>query len=71
MTRASLRLAPDPFVAEFTPAGALRQKVGESGRVHIDRPLPFIVLHRSDDPEHSVARRVASNSRPIWCGAGG
>lgn len=62
MSRPSLRLAPDPFVAEFTPAGALRQKVGESGRVHIDRPLHFLVLHRSDDPEHSVARRVASNS---------
>ncbi|MEO5611286.1 MAG: flavohemoglobin expression-modulating QEGLA motif protein [Sphingomicrobium sp.] len=62
MSRPSLRLAPDPFVAEFTPAGALRQKVGASGRVHIDRPLHFLVLHRSDDPEHSVARRVASNS---------
>jgi uncharacterized protein (TIGR02421 family) len=62
MRRPSLRLAPDPFVAEFTPAGALRQKIGRSGRVHIDRPLHFLVLHRSDDPAHSVARRVASNS---------
>ena len=62
MSRPSLRLAPDPFEAEFTPAGGLRQKVGASGRVHIDRPLHFLVLHRSDDPEHSVARRVASNS---------
>lgn len=62
MRRPSLQLAPDPFVAEFTPAGALRQKVGRSGRVHIDRPLHFLVLHRSADPEHSVARRVALNS---------
>ena len=62
MNQASLRLAPDPFVAEFTPTGALRQRVGASGRVHIDRPLHFLVLHRSDDPAHSVARRVASNS---------
>ena len=62
MSRPSLRLAPDPFEAEFTPAGGLRQKVGASGRVHIDRPLHFLVLHRSDDPAHSVARRVASNS---------
>ncbi|MEO7365219.1 MAG: flavohemoglobin expression-modulating QEGLA motif protein [Sphingomicrobium sp.] len=62
MSQASLRLAPDPFVAEFTAAGALRQKVGDSGRVHIDRPLHFLVLHRSADPEDSVARRVASNS---------
>ncbi|WP_310466953.1 flavohemoglobin expression-modulating QEGLA motif protein [Sphingomonas sp.] len=62
MSRPSLRLAPDPFVAEFTPAGALRQKVGDSGRVHIDRPLHFLVLHRSATPEQSVARRVASNS---------
>lgn len=62
MSQAPLRLAPDPFVAEFTPAGALRQKVGRGGRVHIDRPLHFLVLHRSDDPAHSVARRVATNS---------
>ncbi len=62
MSRPSLRLAPDPFVAEFTAAGALRQKVGRSGRVHIDRPLHFLILHRTDDPEHSVARRVATNS---------
>lgn len=62
MNRPSLRLAPDPFVAEFTPGGALRQKVGTSGRVHIDRPLHFLVLHRSADPSSSVARRVATNS---------
>ena len=62
MTRPSLRLAPEPFEAEFTASGALRQKVGRRGRVHIDRPLHFIVLHRSDDPAYSIARRVASNS---------
>ena len=62
MRRTSLRLAPDPFIAEFTATGALRQKVGRTGRVHIDRPLHFLLLHRSDEPERSVARRVASNS---------
>ena len=68
MTRPALKLAPEPFVPEFTPAGSLRQKVGQRGRVHIDRPLHFLVLHRSDDPRHSVARRVATNSPAylIW-----
>ncbi|MEO6535315.1 MAG: tyrosine/phenylalanine carboxypeptidase domain-containing protein [Sphingomicrobium sp.] len=49
-------------MAEFTPTGSLRQKVGAKGRVHIDRPLHFLVLHRSDEPALSVARRIATNS---------
>lgn len=38
---------------ETLPAGA---------RVYVDRPLPFLVAHRSDDTEHSLARRVAAIS---------
>lgn len=58
--------------AQFEPAfgkrGELRQPVGESGRVHLDRWLPFIVLNRSADPAGSIARRVAVNSPAylIW-----
>jgi uncharacterized protein (TIGR02421 family) len=45
--------------------GARRRKVGESGRLHLDRSLPFLVLHRrhlQDDSSGSLARRVALNS---------
>lgn len=57
-----LALAPAPFVPEFSETGALRQPVGETGRAHIDRPLFFLVLHRSADPETSIARHVAITS---------
>jgi uncharacterized protein (TIGR02421 family) len=55
-------------VLDFSESGALREAVGESGRVHLDRWLPFLVLHRSDHPEDSLARRVALNSPAylIW-----
>ena len=51
------------FAAAFGPTGALRQDFGAKGRVHIDRALPFIVLHR-DDPDEaaSLSRRVALTS---------
>ncbi len=63
-----LQLAPEPFVAEFSDNGALRQPVGAHGRVHIDRSIFFLMLHRSDDPERSVARHVAITSPAylIW-----
>jgi len=57
-----LALAPTPFLPEFSETGALRQAVGKSGRAHIDRPLSFLVLHRSADPASSIARHVAITS---------
>lgn len=45
--------------------GARRRKVGTSGRLHLDRSLPFLILHRArsdDDSSASIARRVALNS---------
>jgi uncharacterized protein (TIGR02421 family) len=62
MKRAAIQPAPGAFVPEFGPRGELRQTIGESGRAHLDRWLPFLVLHRTDDPESSLARRVAVNS---------
>ncbi|MDQ3079597.1 MAG: DUF1704 domain-containing protein [Pseudomonadota bacterium] len=44
---------------------ARRRKVGESGRLHLDRRLPFLVVHRLGAGEvagRSLARRVAVNS---------
>jgi uncharacterized protein (TIGR02421 family) len=66
--RPNLKPAPAPFAAEFGPNGALRQPVGEAGRAHLDRWLPFLLLHRSDDPDHSLARRIATDASAylIW-----
>ncbi len=68
MKPAGLHIVEAPFVPEFGKRGELRQPVGKSGRVHLDRWLPFIVLHRSPDPSSSIARRVAINSPAylIW-----
>ncbi len=57
------------FVPEFGPTGALRQGCGCEGRIHIDRPLPFLVLNRFD-PEQpdSLAKRIAvtSSAYAVW-----
>ena len=68
MNQAGPLTADAPFAPEFGKRGELRQVVGKSGRVHLDRWLPFIVLHRSRDPSTSIARRVAVNSPAylIW-----
>ncbi|HMI41494.1 MAG TPA: flavohemoglobin expression-modulating QEGLA motif protein [Sphingomicrobium sp.] len=66
--RPRLRIAPEPFAPEFSETGSLRQPVGRSARAHLDRPLFFLVLHRTADPHTSLARRVAVNSPAylIW-----
>ena len=59
--------APQPESAPLPDhLGARRRKVGTSGRLHLDRALPFLVLHRRSradgEPLASLARRVALNS---------
>lgn len=54
--------SPASFKPEFSPNGALRQPVGKEGRVHLDRWMPFIILHRGDQGESSMARRIAVES---------
>ena len=56
------------FAPEFGPNGSLRQPVGNRGRVHVDRWLPFIIFHRGDDERKSLARRIAieSPSYFVW-----
>jgi uncharacterized protein (TIGR02421 family) len=68
MSAARPHLADASFAPEFGKRGELRQPVGDSGRAHLDRWLPFLVLHRSPDPSASIARRVAVNSPAylIW-----
>ena len=68
MKSAHLKLADAPFAPEFGKRGELRQSVGESGRAHLDRWLPFLLLHRTPNPAGSITRRVAINSPAylIW-----
>ena len=68
MNAEELQAADAPFAPEFGKRGELRQAIGKRGRVHLDRWLPFIVLHRVSDPSASIARRVAVNSPAylIW-----
>ena len=59
---AQLHANPEPLP---DPRRAQRRKVGTSGRLHLDRSLPFLVLHRrhgAEDGAVSLARRVALNS---------
>ena len=53
---------------EYGQHGELRQAIGASGRVHLDRCLPYLVLHRSQTDGPSLARRIAVNSPAylIW-----
>ncbi|MBA3834545.1 MAG: flavohemoglobin expression-modulating QEGLA motif protein [Pseudomonadota bacterium] len=60
--RPNLRLAGEEGELRFGPRGEVRESFAESGRVHMDRWLPFVVLHRSQSPDDSIARRVALNS---------
>ena len=68
--RPHLKPAPAPFEPKFGKGGSLRQPVGQSGRAHVDRWLPFLILQRSNDPQSSLARRIAidSPSYLIWSG---
>ena len=50
------------FGAEFSDSGALRQAIGKSGRVHLDRWLPFLILRRTSSPRASLAHKVAVDS---------
>ena len=67
-SRVVLKAAPPPFEPKFGKGGALRQPVGRSGRAHVDRWLPFLILQRSGNPAQSLARRIAvdSPSYLIW-----
>ena len=64
--QAKLREAPPPFEPKFGESGALRETIGAQGRIHLDRWLPFLVLHRGASDPHSLARRIAVNS-PAYC----
>jgi uncharacterized protein (TIGR02421 family) len=61
-------LAPDAFDLDMAANGAVRQPVGENGRLHVDRSLHFLVLNRQVTPGISLARNVALHSSAylVW-----
>ena len=63
-------LTPASGVAaiEPGPGGAVRRPIGETGRLHVDRDLFFLVLNRSDRAGDSLARNVALHSSAylVW-----
>lgn len=63
MTTIPEALASDVASMEFSQSGALRSEFGAHGRVHVDRPLPFIVVHRFDpDIAASLALEISVTS---------
>jgi uncharacterized protein (TIGR02421 family) len=49
---------PEIALADGKP---YRKALERGGRAHVDRPLPFLILHRSEgDATHSLARHVAA-----------
>ena len=66
--RPELRIAEPSEELRFGPRGELRESFATSGRVHLDRWLPFLVLNCSENSTESLARRIAVNSPAylIW-----
>ena len=66
--RPRLRAAAGGDELAFGPRGELRETFATTGRIHIDRWLPVLVLNCSATPEDSLARQVAINSSAylIW-----
>lgn len=61
--------APVRTTGESLPGdGIYRRELGPGGRVHIDRPVPFLVVNRHPDLAFSLAHRVAaiSPANLVW-----
>jgi len=53
----------------FGEGGGLRQNLGNGGRIHVDRTLPFLIINRfEENQQSSLAYRVATTSPAyvIW-----
>ena len=73
MNIASPHPAQQPPAPDLGGDQAYRARLDGGGRVHVDRPLPFLVLCRHEDAPFSLARRVASISAAsvVWPASGG
>ncbi|MEO5628649.1 MAG: tyrosine/phenylalanine carboxypeptidase domain-containing protein, partial [Thermomonas sp.] len=65
--------AQQPPSPDLNGEHAYRRALPDGGRVHMDRPLPFLTLAQHPDAPFSLARRVASISAAsvVWPQAGG
>ncbi len=62
MTQRRANKSAPTIESDFGEDGALRQNIGETGRVHVDRWLPFLIVNRGGGDPDSLARRIAINS---------
>jgi uncharacterized protein (TIGR02421 family) len=66
MTVSSARKSPEAFdvledIKDCLAAGkAIRQDIGADGRLHVDRPLPFLCLHLTSGSKKLAARDIAA-----------
>ncbi|MBD9371814.1 hypothetical protein IB238_04055 [Rhizobium sp. ARZ01] len=52
---------PTDVVLDALATGKPIRQEFDGGRLHIDRPLPFLCLHIGDADEHPVARELAAS----------
>ena len=45
---------------------SVRRKLPFGGRLHIDRPLPFLVVHRGASPRRASAARGVATASPLY-----
>lgn len=45
---------------------SVRRKLPFGGRLHVDRPLPFLVIHRGDDSRRASAARAVTTASPVY-----
>ena len=50
----------DDVVSCLEAGKAIRRDVGKDGRLHIDRPLPFLCLHLTGGTKNLAARDIAA-----------
>ncbi len=52
--------------ADVAKGYAVRRKLPAGGRVHVDRPMPFMVIHRDAAPAQPSAARGVATSSPVY-----
>ena len=45
---------------------SVRRKLPFGGRLHVDRPLPFLVIHRGAGPRRASAARGVATASPLY-----
>lgn len=68
--RAVAELGERDAIAELCAAvgegRSVRRKLPAGGRLHVDRPLPFLVLYRGEDARRASAARGVTTASPLY-----